>query len=112
MCHSRNCNKRAWYSKRIAMTTREFPGKEYNATVYHQRCANCYMPSKPLLESTYADRVVYRLKKWSGVEMEEPPHSGAKKGKPHAVSLCEGCKAGHCTEMNVGQARKGCKTKK
>ena len=94
-CHNRGCPVRGWSSKRIAITIRMYAGAEYNARVYHQRCESCNKLSKPKLDDSYAQRVVYRLKKWSGVQVERPQYSGKSKA-PHKSDLCEGCKHGHC----------------
>ncbi|EEU36114.1 uncharacterized protein NECHADRAFT_53170 [Fusarium vanettenii 77-13-4] len=97
-CHNNNCTSRGWSSKKIAITIRMYNGDRYNARVYHQRCRSCNWLSRPDLDvDTYVDRVAYRLKKWSGVEVERPFYS-RKIGKPHERALCEGCKNGHCKE--------------
>jgi len=94
-CHNRGCRTRGWASKLIAITIRMYPGQGYNARVYHQRCRACNELSKPMLNESYIERVVYRLKWWSGVQMERPPYSG-QQGQPHKSDLCEGCRHGHC----------------
>jgi hypothetical protein len=95
-CHNRSCSSQGWSSRVVAITIRMYPEMQYNARVYYQRCRQCNRPSKPKLDDSYAERVAYRLKKWSGVDMEQPHYSGHSKG-PHESNLCEGCKAGHCT---------------
>ncbi|KAH7349231.1 zinc-binding domain-containing protein [Pyrenochaeta sp. MPI-SDFR-AT-0127] len=95
ICHNRGCTTRGWSSKLVAITIRMYPGAEYNARVYHQHCDSCNKLSKPKLDRSYAERVAYRLKKWSGVQMERPQYSGQSKA-PHRSDLCEGCKHGHC----------------
>ena len=97
-CQNRACNSNGWSSKKIAITIRMYHGAQYNARVYHQRCQNCNGLSKPCLDDSYAERVAYRLKKWCGIDMDMPPHSGRSKG-PHQSDLCEGCKDGHCTQL-------------
>lgn len=72
-----------------------YPGSEYNARVYHQRCKTCNELSKPMLDESYVERVVYRLKSWSGVQMDRPFYGG-NSGAPHEAEFCEGCRAGHC----------------
>jgi hypothetical protein len=96
-CHNRACGSNGWPSKRIAITIRMYPGAQYNARVYHQRCLRCNSLSKPRLDNSYAERVAYRLKKWCGMEMDRPFHSGQSEG-PHQSNLCEGCKDGHCSQ--------------
>ncbi|KAI0150810.1 zinc-binding domain-containing protein [Xylariaceae sp. FL1272] len=99
VCHNPQCDCRGWGSKRIAITIRMFEGRKYNATVWHQRCASCKSVGIPKPDYSYAERVAYRLKKWCGIDMEPPPYT-QKHGKPHRSYLCEGCKAGHCTEAD------------
>jgi hypothetical protein len=96
-CKNQRCRSRGWTSKKIAITIRMYEGRQYNARVYYQRCKACNLLSKPILDDSYAERVGYRLKKWCGVEVEPPEFSGESKG-PHENDLCEGCKAGHCSE--------------
>ncbi|KAI1178522.1 zinc-binding domain-containing protein [Nemania sp. FL0916] len=94
-CHNPNCESKGWSSKKIAITVRMYSNREYNARVYHQRCQHCSGLGRPILDDTYAERVTYRLKKWSGVYVEAPPYSNDHT-KPHHRDLCEGCKAGRC----------------
>ncbi|KAI1258753.1 zinc-binding domain-containing protein [Xylariaceae sp. FL1019] len=96
-CNNPQCANKGWASKRIAITIRMFEGRKYNASVWHQHCKSCDAISKPKVDDSYADRVAYRLKKFCGIQME-PPFYDKKRGKPHRSYLCEGCKAGHCTE--------------
>lgn len=98
VCRNNRCATNGWGSKKIAVTIRLYHGKKYNALVYHQRCRDCNAVSQPILDDTYAERVAYRLKKWSGIHMERPQHKKGNK-KPHLSSLCEGCKAGHCSDL-------------
>jgi hypothetical protein len=100
-CHNRKCRSKGWDSMRIAITIRMYPGKQYNARVYHQRCRMCHLLSEPILDNSYAERIAYRLKKWCGVELEPPKFSGRAEG-PHKSNFCEGCKAGHCSEGSRG----------
>lgn len=95
VCYNRSCPTHGWSSKLIATTIRTYPGAEYNARVYHQRCKACSKLSKPKLDDSYAERVAYRLKKWCGVQVERQQHSGQSRA-PHKSHLCEGCKHGHC----------------
>lgn len=87
-------------SKQISITIREYSNECYNARVYHQSCKRCQMTSEPQLNYSYAERVAYRLKKWSGFQMEPPPFSGQSNG-PHRIDLCEGCKQGHCSKIGL-----------
>jgi hypothetical protein len=100
-CRNRACRSRGWSSKVIPITIRMYPGARYNARVYHQHCRNCNSLSKPRLTDSYAERVAYRLKKWSGIEMEPPQYNRESKG-PHEEGLCEGCKNGHCVQSKRG----------
>ena len=98
ICHNHSCESDGWSSKNIAITIRMYDGKKYNARVYHQRCMNCNSLSRPYLDGSYAERVAYRLKKWNGIKVEAPDFSGERK-KPHHRDLCEGCKDGHCKQL-------------
>ena len=100
ICHNNTCNVRGWSSRKIAITIRAYPEAQYDATVYHQRCQGCNKPWKPILDSTYAERVAYRLKKWSGIAGDTPYYS-PKNTRPHRIELCEGCRGGHCTQLRI-----------
>ncbi|KAF9894661.1 hypothetical protein FE257_006549 [Aspergillus nanangensis] len=98
-CHNPKCESTGWSSLKIAITIRQYRGQKYNARVYHQRCQRCNWVSRPDLdEGSYAERVTYWLKKWNGVDVKKSPSSGERKG-PHDRELCEGCKAGHCPDL-------------
>lgn len=84
----------------IAITFRLYPGSRYNARVYHQRCKSCEALSWPKLDYSYADRVAYRIKRWSGVQMETAFYYLQKSKGPHNSRLYEGCKDGHCEELD------------
>lgn len=77
-----------------------YPGAEYNARVYKQRCRRCNALGELFLENggSYAERVAYRIKKWCGIEMQPSTYIVKKTKKPHEENLCEGCKAGRCGE--------------
>ena len=102
ICRNPACGSNGWSSKMIAITIRMYPGAQYNARVYNQRCRGCNKLGKPRLDDSYAERVAYRLKKWCGIEMDLPDYLGQSKG-PHQSNLCEGCKNGHCTQLRPGQ---------
>lgn len=97
VCHNRGCKSKGWSSKMIAITIRLYPGQKYNARVYHQRCKVCNRLSRPVLDQSYAERIVYWIKQWNGVRVERPPVSNDSRG-PHNRQLCEGCRAGHCSQ--------------
>ena len=100
VCSNTSCPA-VWTSKQIAITIRRYPNERYNARVYYQSCKRCHRTSEPQLDSSYAERVAYRLKKWSGIHMERPFFfSGQGKG-PHRSDLCEGCKQGHCSKIEL-----------
>ncbi|KAB8279309.1 hypothetical protein BDV30DRAFT_222460 [Aspergillus minisclerotigenes] len=80
-CDNAACESTGGSSKKIAITIRMYPGYEYNARVYHQRCKS----------------LAYRIKKWNGCTVEKPGCSGKSNG-PHNRHLCEGCKNGHCKD--------------
>lgn len=64
-CRNGACSEKGWSSKKIAITIRMYPGAEYNARVYKQRCRRCDALGDLQLEhgGSYADRVAYRIKK-------------------------------------------------
>lgn len=96
-CRNDNCLTKGWSSKIIAITIRQYTGNRYNVKVYHQRCKACNWLAKPNLDNSYAERVAYRLKRWSGVTVETPPFKARNVDRPpHIKILCEGCRAGHC----------------
>lgn len=100
VCRSDRCKDKKWESRKIATTIRMYPGAEYNARVYKQRCGVCKALGHPMLkhDGSYAGRVAYRIKKWCGVDTERPtyPREEFENKGGHVVELCEGCKAGHC----------------
>lgn len=98
-CYNNKCSSDGWSSKQIAIYIRMYEGNEYNAQVYHQQCKACKFVGKPIVDDSYAERISYRLKKWSGIDQELPVFSEGSKG-PHQNALCEGCKAGHCSRGN------------
>jgi hypothetical protein len=90
-----------WPSKRVAIVIRGYPGNEYNAVVYSQRCKLCdELGVLDLDENSYVERIAYRLKRWAGVPVEIPPYD-EKTSRPHKSDLCEGCKAGYCQNGTV-----------
>lgn len=97
-CINTQCPQPGWGSKRIPITIRMYRDFEYNARVYHQRCKSCNKLSWPVLDSSYVERVVYRIKKWNGLEMVRPAYFGNDNRKPHNSESCEGCRAGRCRE--------------
>lgn len=97
ICKNSRCDTEAWSSKQIAITIRLYPGTSYNARVYYQRCKRCRNLSRPDVDHSYAERIAYRIRKWSGLPVERPPYS-PHEGKPHESRLCEGCRLGHCNE--------------
>ncbi|EFY85495.1 hypothetical protein MAC_08442 [Metarhizium acridum CQMa 102] len=96
-CPNTKCTQKGWSSKKIAVWVRLYPGSRYNARVYNQRCKSCNSLGRPTLDDSYAERIAYRLKRWSDIKLEPPPYSGGN-GKPHERDLCEGCKNGHCAD--------------
>ncbi|KAI0903596.1 zinc-binding domain-containing protein [Ustulina deusta] len=99
-CHNPKCEKDGWGSRQIAICIRLYRQQQYNAVVYHQHCKKCDFLAKPILDDdTYAERVAYWLKKWSGIRPPKPPRSN-KRQKPHEEELCEGCQAGHCQKSS------------
>ena len=97
-CPNGLCGSGGWGSKKVAIRIRGYGGDEYNAVVFNQRCRACHSLGKLTLdEDSYVERVAYWLRKWAGMVLEKPPHSG-KKGPPHRSELCEGCKQGCCQD--------------
>lgn len=96
-CRNQACKANGWSSKMIAITIRLYPGQMYNARVYHQRCKSCNNLARPTLDQSYAERVSYWIKQWNGIPVVRPPVSNESRG-PHNRQLCEGCRAGHCTQ--------------
>lgn len=96
-CRNRSCTSQGWPSKAIAMTIRLDPSDRYNARIYHQRCKKCKTPGRiEEVDESYPERVSYRLKRWSGIEVQAPQLSRQKTRAPHQTDLCEGCRSGHC----------------
>ena len=98
ICPNTKCSTAGWGSKKIAIQIRRYPSSnEYNALVFNQRCRNCDELGGLILDETsYVERVVYRLKKWAGVKVT-PPEFRRNPGEPHRSDLCEGCKVGRCS---------------
>ncbi|KAI4862768.1 zinc-binding domain-containing protein [Hypoxylon rubiginosum] len=95
-CDNGGCSNRGWGSKKVTILIRGFSGNGYNAVVFNQRCRSCNKLGTLTLDDTsYVERVAYRLKKWAGVKMEDQRYDG-KVGPPHKTELCEGCKRGYC----------------
>ncbi|KAJ5650059.1 uncharacterized protein N7484_003782 [Penicillium longicatenatum] len=99
-CKSSTCPSNGWSSKKIAITIRLYPGSRYNARVYHQRCKRCEALSRPKVDGSYAERVAYRIKVWSGIKVQAPFYLKKESKVPHNSRLCEGCKDGHCRELD------------
>ncbi|KAK4161761.1 zinc-binding domain-containing protein [Cladorrhinum sp. PSN259] len=100
-CTTGGCGGR-WSSKKVAIRIRRFrvgvggKSKAYNALVYNQKCKKCEKRGVfELDENSYVDRVVYRIKVWEDVHVEELPH-GEQTGPEHEQHLCEGCIRGIC----------------
>ncbi|KAJ5361693.1 hypothetical protein N7541_002537 [Penicillium brevicompactum] len=98
-CNNPACRSTGWSSKKIATRIRLYRGSKYNAKIYHQRCKSCNWLSQPQLDDSYAERVVYWLKRWNGLDVEGFQGFDKSKG-PHDSQRCEGCKAGHCSESS------------
>ncbi|TQS35992.1 hypothetical protein Golomagni_03571 [Golovinomyces magnicellulatus] len=94
-CDNPRC-KNEWQSGKISTVVRSYPNRLYNAKVYHQRCRKCNKPIRPSLDSTYADRVAYRLKVLNDIRVERREFLFEKETPPHDSKRCEGCRAGYC----------------
>jgi hypothetical protein len=99
-CWNTHCFSSGWSSKMIPMTIRLYPDSRYNVRVYNQRCQECGKMSLPRLDGSYAGRVVYRLKKWSGIDLDAPFFSDRCNG-PHLTAFCEGCRNGRCNSQTT-----------
>ncbi|KAK4458659.1 zinc-binding domain-containing protein [Cladorrhinum samala] len=96
-CINQSCSEFEWSSKIVGIEILKFGDNTYNATIFNQRCKACdALGYLRLEEDSYVARVVYRLKKWAGVKMEEQPYNPCRGGPVHASELCEGCKVGKC----------------
>ncbi|PHH49765.1 hypothetical protein CFIMG_003932RAa [Ceratocystis fimbriata CBS 114723] len=95
LCHSSGCEADGWASKKIAVTIQLYQHNRYNAIVYHQRCKECNHLSRPKLDSSYAERVAYRLKKWNNIAQPKADYT-YKESDPHLDEFCEACKVGVC----------------
>lgn len=97
-CINQSCRTGGWGSKLVAIVIRGYDDcSGYNAEVFNQRCRACeQLGTLTLDEASYVERVVYRLKKWGGVEVERPFFGGQDGRPPHEQDLCEGCQAGYC----------------
>jgi hypothetical protein len=99
-CNNDACSRDGWNSKMVAILIKGYPRNGYNAVVFNQRCRSCnHLGTLTLDKKSYIDRVAYRLKKWAGVPVEQPPYS-EKEGLPHESSLCEGCKRNLCQQKH------------
>lgn len=99
-CDHNACSNIGWGSKKVAILIRKYGPNGYNAVVFGQRCQRCnQFGTLRLDESSYTDRVAYRLKKWAGVETDEQYYT-QNDGPPHRSELCEGCRRGYCQLRN------------
>jgi hypothetical protein len=99
LCNNAACKKQSWGSKIVAIWIKEHAHSSYSVEVYNQRCRFCDgLGDLRLNKDCYVERVAYRLKKWAGVKMDQPPFE-LKKGPPHESGLCEGCKRGVCPQV-------------
>lgn len=95
-CNNHGGFSTAWTSKKVAIVIHGYTSNRYNAVVYNQRCKKCNGLGEIYLnETSYVERVAYRLRKWAGFK-EERPDFNKRKGPPHREDLCEGCQAGEC----------------
>ena len=102
-CSNNTCSADGWTSKKVAILIRSYTGNRYNAEVFNQRCKVCnLLGTLTLDETSYVDRIAYRIKKWAGVPMDQQSF-GSIEGPPHEKALCEGCKRGVCQQASVYQ---------
>ncbi|KAK4222191.1 zinc-binding domain-containing protein [Podospora fimiseda] len=96
-CYAKGCGKPGWGSGKVCILIQKFPDNSYNAIVYNQRCKSCGKLGKMEVDKeSYVARVVYRLKKWSGMPMEKVQYDERVSRGPHLQELCEGCRKGRC----------------
>jgi len=101
-CYDNTCPTRGWKwtSRKVAILIRQYADGSYNAEVFKQRCKQCdKLGILKLDNSSYVERVSYRLLVWKGVRLKRP-HYNKKASKPHKTWLCEGCKRGICREAD------------
>ena len=99
-CDNQICKKRSWSSGVVSILMRGYARNGYSAVVFNQRCKSCEkLGTLTMDETTYVERVAYRVKKWAGVWVEYPVYNRDSKG-PHEERLCEGCKRGTCPYTN------------
>jgi hypothetical protein len=101
VCSNTNCKARSWSSGKISINIRGYPGNEYNAVVYGQRCKVCNQLGRLKMDSTsYVERVSYRLMVWAGVPVERR-YFVQRETPPHMEEFCEACKRGVCRQLDV-----------
>ena len=99
-CNNAKCKKRSWTSGVVSIVITGYASNGYSAVVFNQRCKSCEkLGTLTIDETTYVERVAFRIKRWAGVWMETPEYNRASKG-PHEQELCEGCKKGTCPYTN------------
>ncbi|KUI59475.1 hypothetical protein VP1G_11089 [Cytospora mali] len=97
-CNYKSCPNNGWSSKKVSILIRGYPNNGYGAIVFNQRCESCNQLGSLILDNTsYVDRVSYRIKKWAGVPVQEQYYA-SKEGPRHKSELCEGCKRGLCRQ--------------
>lgn len=95
-CDNQTCKKQSWGSGVVSILMRGYARNGYSAVVFNQRCKFCeVLGTFTMDETTYVERVAYRLKKWAGVWVEPPVYNRGLRG-PHEERLCEGCRRGTC----------------
>ena len=97
-CKAHGPRPATWSSKKVSIVIKLHLDGRYSAVVYNQRCMLCDgLGTMKLDETSYVQRVAYRLKKWAGIPMDRLVYQ-KKKTPPHRKDLCEGCKLGVCME--------------
>lgn len=99
-CNNHGRSPTSWSSNMAAIVIYGYNRNRYNAVVYNQRCNKCNgLGDIHLNETSYVERVAYRIRKWAGFK-ENEPFFKKRKGPPHREDLCEGCQAGEC-QLNI-----------
>ena len=104
-CNNQACKKQSWVSGVVSILIRGYCRNGYSAVVYNQRCKSCCrLGILAIDETTYVERIAYRIKKWAGFRVESRGYIRESKG-PHEEMLCEGCKRGTCPYIAKPESR-------
>ncbi|KAF2123424.1 hypothetical protein P153DRAFT_328234 [Dothidotthia symphoricarpi CBS 119687] len=103
-CTSKACRTQQWNSKVVAILIRGYARNGYSAVVFNQRCRACdRLGTFTLDETSYVERIAYRLRVWADVPVVQTVYVFMKR-LPHESEFCEGCKRGVCRQNPVSAA--------